>query len=110
MEPTNRWSFGARFCSLKLYVDRWENKTQLNNGDPLKDLGALSPWLDLRAPPKEISWAELDAQKSRRFIKTHLPADALVMSPKAKYLYVARDGRDVVMSLFNHHSSANDLW
>jgi aryl sulfotransferase len=38
-------------------------------------------------------------------IKTHLPADALVMSPKAKYLYVARDGRDVIWSLHNHHSN-----
>jgi aryl sulfotransferase len=38
-------------------------------------------------------------------LKTHLPVDALVLSPKAKYLYVARDGRDVVMSLYNHHAN-----
>ena len=44
------------------------------------------------------------AQTHRRVIKTHLPADALVMSPKAKYLYVARDGRDVIWSMYNHHA------
>jgi len=37
-------------------------------------------------------------------MKTHLPVDALVFSPKAKYLYVVRDGRDVAWSLFNHHA------
>ena len=47
------------------------------------------------------------AQTHRRFMKTHLPVDALVFSPKAKYLYVARDGRDVVWSMYNHHSNAN---
>jgi aryl sulfotransferase len=46
----------------------------------------------------------LEAQTHRRFIKTHLPVDALVFSPKAKYIYVARDGRDVAWSLHNHQS------
>jgi aryl sulfotransferase len=36
--------------------------------------------------------------------------DALVYSPKAKYLYIGRDGRDVVWSMFNHHFNANQLW
>src|SRR4051794_22860962 len=40
----------------------------------------LSPWLDLRIPPKEIKLAALEAQTNRRFIKTHLPVDALVFS------------------------------
>lgn len=70
----------------------------------------LSPWMDLRVPPKEVKWDGLAAQTSRRFIKTHLPVDALVYSPKAKYLYIARDGRDVVWSLHNHHLNGNDLW
>lgn len=62
----------------------------------------ISPWLDLRIMPPETK-AMLAAQPHRRIIKTHLPVDALRMSPKAKYLYVARDGRDVVWSLHNHH-------
>ncbi|MDH5233264.1 MAG: sulfotransferase domain-containing protein, partial [Gammaproteobacteria bacterium] len=35
----------------------------------------------------------------------HLPLDALVYSPKAKYLYIARDGRDVLWSYYHHHSN-----
>ena len=70
----------------------------------------LSPWLDLRVPPREVKYEALEAQTHRRFIKTHLPVDALVFSPRAKYLYIARDGRDVVWSFYNHHANANDLW
>jgi aryl sulfotransferase len=52
----------------------------------------------------------VEAQTHRRFIKTHLPVDALVFSPKAKYLYIGRDGRDVVWSMYNHHANANQTW
>lgn len=69
----------------------------------------LSPWLDLRVMPPEAI-ASLEDQTHRRFIKTHLPVDALVFSPKAKYLYVGRDGRDAVWSLYNHHANANEHW
>ena len=55
----------------------------------------LSPWWDMRFIPPEAREA-VRAQPHRRVVKTHLPADALTLSPKAKYLYVARDGRDVV--------------
>jgi aryl sulfotransferase len=74
------------------------------------DVATISPWLDLRAPPKEVKLAALEAQRHRRLIKTHLPVDALVFSPAAKYIYVGRDGRDVVWSLYHHHASANDDW
>jgi aryl sulfotransferase len=76
-------------------------------GLPVAD---MSPWLDLRVPPKEVKLPEVVAQEHRRFVKTHLPVDALVFSPKAKYLYIGRDGRDVAWSLYNHHLNANDLW
>jgi aryl sulfotransferase len=62
----------------------------------------LAPWLDMRILPLDDVVAGLEAQEHRRFIKTHLPADALRMSPKAKYLYIARDGRDVAWSWYNH--------
>jgi aryl sulfotransferase len=52
----------------------------------------------------------VEAQAHRRFLKTHLPVDALVMSDRAKYVYIGRDGRDIVWSMFNHHSMANDAW
>jgi aryl sulfotransferase len=67
----------------------------------------LSPWLDLRIPTAAEKLALLESQTHRRFVKTHLPVDALVYSPKAKYLYVGRDGRDVVWSMHNHHMTAN---
>ncbi|MEH6631296.1 MAG: sulfotransferase domain-containing protein [Halopseudomonas aestusnigri] len=70
----------------------------------------MSPWMDLRVPPKEIKLDEVEKQTHRRFLKTHLPVDALVFSPTAKYLYIGRDGRDVVWSLYNHHFNANELW
>lgn len=76
-------------------------------GLPVAD---MSPWIDLRAPPREVKMPEVEAQEHRRFVKTHLPVDALLYSPKAKYIYIARDGRDVVWSLFNHHHNANDVW
>jgi hypothetical protein len=74
------------------------------------EVATLSPWLDLRIPPKEVKLAALEAQPHRRFIKTHLPVDALVFSPDAKYVYVGRDGRDVVWSLHNHHANATEDW
>jgi len=37
------------------------------------DVSALSPWVDLRVPPKEVKLPALEAQTHRRFIKTHLP-------------------------------------
>lgn len=70
----------------------------------------MSPWLDLRIPPKVVKLPAVEAQTHRRFLKTHLPVDALVFSPKAKYIYIGRDGRDVVWSMYNHHSQANHLW
>lgn len=82
----------------------------LFNGDPDVAVSELSPWVDLRIPPKEVKLPMLEAQTHRRFLKTHLPVDALVFSPKARYIYIGRDGRDVVWSMYNHHASANALW
>ena len=81
----------------------------LFDGDEDVAVAEMSPWLDLRVPPAEVKIQALEAQQHRRFIKTHLPVDALVYSPRAKYIYVARDGRDVVWSLYNHHANANAL-
>lgn len=82
----------------------------LFGGDPTLPVAELSPWLDLRVPPKEIKLPAVEAQTHRRILKTHLPVDALVFSPKAKYIYIARDGRDVVWSMYNHHANANAAW
>ncbi|WP_026147886.1 sulfotransferase domain-containing protein [Robiginitomaculum antarcticum] len=79
-------------------------------GDPDLSVAEMSPWVDLRVPPKAVKLPEIEAQKHRRFMKTHLPVDALKFSPQAKYIYIGRDGRDVVWSLYNHHSNANNVW
>jgi aryl sulfotransferase len=82
----------------------------LFNGDEDIAVGEMSPWLDLRVPPPAVKLPAIEAQTHRRFLKTHLPVDALVFSPKAKYLYIGRDGRDVIWSMYNHHANANERW
>jgi aryl sulfotransferase len=74
------------------------------------EVSEMSPWLDLRVPPKDVKLPAVEAQRHRRFLKTHLPVDALVFSERAKYVYIGRDGRDVVWSLHNHHAHANAKW
>ena len=75
------------------------------NGDPDVRVGDMSPWLDLRFPPEAEKFAMLEAQTHRRFIKTHLPLDAFVFHPELKHIYIARDGRDVIWSMYNHHKA-----
>jgi aryl sulfotransferase len=82
----------------------------LFDGDPGLEVAEMSPWLDLRVPPKEVKLPIVEAQTHRRFLKTHLPVDALRFSQDAKYIYIGRDGRDVVWSLYNHHRHANQAW
>ena len=82
----------------------------LFDGDSELTVADCSPWLDLRVPPKSIKLPQVEAQTHRRFLKTHLPVDALRFSSRAKYIYIARDGRDVVWSLYNHHANANQIW
>lgn len=62
-----------------------------------------SPWLDMRLAPLSEIIDKLEAQKHRRFIKTHLPLDGLPYHSEPKYIVVGRDGRDVFMSLWNHY-------
>lgn len=82
----------------------------LFRADPDIEVAEMSPWLDLRVPPKAVKLPVVEAQTHRRFLKTHLPVDALRFSPKAKYIYIGRDGRDVVWSMYNHHANANETW
>ena len=82
----------------------------LFDANPDLAVAEMSPWVDLRVPPKEVKLPMIEAQTHRRFMKTHLPVDALRFSPNAKYIYIGRDGRDVVWSLYNHHVNANQKW
>lgn len=82
----------------------------LFQGEEGLPVAEMSPWVDLRVPPKPVMIPMVEGMAHRRFLKTHLPVDALVYSPKAKYVYIGRDGRDVVWSLYNHHANANEQW
>src|SRR5271169_3201982 len=72
-----------------------------------RPLRELSPWLDSRIHfPIEVVLPMIEAQTHRRFLKSHLPLDALPIYDEVKYIHVARDGRDACMSLLNHYNSS----
>jgi aryl sulfotransferase len=64
---------------------------------------SLSPWIDERFIniPTETQ-ARIEAQTHRRYLKSHLPFDALPHYAQVKYIHVARDGLDAMMSWHNH--------
>lgn len=65
----------------------------------------ISPWLDSTIfNPIEDDVATLKAQTHRRYIKSHLPFDALPVWDTVKYIHVGRDGRDARLSWQNHES------
>lgn len=77
-------------------------------GSEVPNVHAMSPWVELRVMPLEEKLELLEGQTHRRFMKTHLPVDAMVFDERARYIYVARDGRDVAWSMHNHHYRFTD--
>lgn len=65
----------------------------------------MAPWLEMRIRPVEADLAQLESQTHRRSIKTHLPLSGLPFHSQVKYVVVGRDGRDVFMSMLNHHQN-----
>lgn len=61
-----------------------------------------SPWPDMRVLPPGAAVALAESQTHRRFLKSHLPYDALPVYAGVKIIHVARDGRDAAMSFHNH--------
>lgn len=80
----------------------------INGGAPGFDVAEVAPWLDMRIVDRDWAMQLLGAQAHRRCIKTHLPLDALVFSPTARYLVVGRDVRDMVWSAYNHQDANDD--
>ena len=81
--------------------------SQLLSNGASTDMGiASSPWVECFFQPDSVEAAE--AIRTRRFLKSHLPADALPINSKAKYLYVGRDPRDTFWSWHNHHMSMTE--
>jgi aryl sulfotransferase len=74
------------------------------DGDPGVFGLAISPWIEARGfPALEMALS----QTHRRILKTHLALEELVYSPKAKYIFVGRDLRDIIWSLHNHFINFN---
>ncbi len=65
------------------------------------------PWIDCRfkGGTKQDLWNALSAMPGRRLLKSHLPLDGLPFYANVRYVIVARDPRDVFMSLFNHYGN-----
>ena len=68
-----------------------------------RPLSTVSPWIEarFRGTAADVH-ARLEAQTHRRFLKTHLPLDGLPLHDEVRYIHVARDGRDALMSMHNH--------
>lgn len=82
----------------------------VHSGDPTVAAGVVSPWVDLRFVPRDLMLSSLEAQTGRRFVKTHLYLDALVWNTEAKYIYIVRDGRDMIWSLHHHFTAATEVF
>lgn len=65
-------------------------------------LGRLSPWLDHLTASREEVLALLEAQRHRRFIKTHTPLDGIPLDARATYIVTARHPLDMAVSLYYH--------
>src|SRR5947209_9084094 len=72
-----------------------------------KRLTELSPWVDMQTASRDEVFATLDAQRHRRFIKTHTPLDGLPYDERVTYVTVGRDPRDVAVSWDNHFNNVN---
>ncbi len=64
-------------------------------------LGQLSPWLDHLIASRDDVVAKLEAQRHRRFIKTHTPLDGIPLDPRATYIVTARHPLDMYVSLYH---------
>ena len=69
------------------------------------DLSNLSPWLDWLIRPRDEVYAQLAAQRHRRFIKSHTPLDGLPDDPRVTYIVTGRHPLDMAVSMY--HQSDN---
>lgn len=78
----------------------------INGPSDFESMRAISPWVDSSlhfTGPEAV-----EALPSPRFLKSHLPFNALPYHAEWKYIYLGRDGRDVCVSLFNHCKSIQE--
>lgn len=110
---STRWN-AIRLCEKDVIVVTWSKSgttwvlqiaAQLILGAP-DGIGssAGSVWPEFPLVPYEAMMTGIEAQHGRRLFKTHLPVEALGIDPRAKYIYIGRDARDVVWSAYNHQA------
>src|SRR5262245_6429289 len=61
----------------------------------------LSPWLDMLVEPRDDVVGRLEAQRHRRFIKSHTPLDGVPIDDRATYIVVARHPPDMAVSMYH---------
>jgi aryl sulfotransferase len=78
----------------------------LSNGEESNEsLSDKSPWIDSSWGDHEGMIRKLQEQKAkgmRRVIKSHLPAYTVPISDKPKYIFVGRNGKDLLNSFHNY--------
>lgn len=78
----------------------------LSNGEEHEtSLSDTSPWLDSSWGNHPEMLAVLKEQREagkRRVMKSHVAADALPIAPEARYVFVARNGKDLGISFHNY--------
>ena len=68
-----------------------------------RQFSAASPWIDaIFFGPIEADLATIEAQTHRRYVKSHMPLDAIPVFEGVKVIHTARDGRDACTSMHNH--------
>lgn len=65
-------------------------------------LSRISPWLDMLTATEDDVLALLEAQRHRRFVKTHTPLDGVPLLPQVTYVVVVRHPLDVALSDLDH--------
>lgn len=117
MMDTDRWD-GFEYRDDDIIINTWAKSgttwTQqivsqlVFNGEENLPAMDLAPWVEVRLIPLDELMEGLKAQTHRRFMKSHAPADTLDIQPNVKYLFLARDGRDVIWSWYRHLQHHND--
>ncbi|MDH4200971.1 MAG: sulfotransferase domain-containing protein [Spirochaetia bacterium] len=83
----------------------------LNNGEESsEDLSDKSPWLDSSWGNHQKMIDKLRLQKNasvRRVIKSHLPSEVVPICPDVRYIFVGRNGKDIVCSFHNYLKNFN---
>jgi aryl sulfotransferase len=74
-----------------------------------RDLDELSPWLDSLMQPRASMVSALEAQRHRRFIKSHTPLDGVPFDARVSYVCVGRDPRDVGISFGNFKANMDPV-